>query len=190
DDGDRDRGLHDPPPTRAAPGGHRGDGRLRRLLLFNAGYYQWWGGSAMGPRLMIPMFAIVPLILAAACREDAPAWMWRPLAVTLGLAVVLTLPVSMVNAQFGGGNTTEHLTDAGFGTRIATPQLDAWRNFFMLRWDTLKPEIGLPNWLSFLLCLMVVVVGTTLAYRAASRGDPDPPESLDPDEVDDALVTA
>lgn len=141
-------------------------------FLFNAGYYQWWGGSAMGPRLMMPMFAVVPLVLVAACRDDAPTWMWRPLTVTLGIAVALSLPVGMINPQIGGGNTTEELTAADLGTRIVVPQLDLLRDFYRLRWSRLKPEIGLPNALSFTLCLLVVIGGTLAASRAAERHVP------------------
>ncbi len=43
------------------------------MLAMNGGYYLWWGGSAFGPRLMIPglPFLIVPL----AAISEALAWL-------------------------------------------------------------------------------------------------------------------
>jgi hypothetical protein len=147
-------------------------------FLFNAGYYQWWGGSAMGPRLMIPMFAVVPLALVAACRDDAPWWMWRPLVATFAIAVVLTLPISMIDAQTSGGNSTDVLTNASFGTRLRTIQLEQWRDFFMFRWTDIKPQVGILNSVSFVLCLAFIIGGTIAAYRSAERREPS--EAIDP----------
>lgn len=140
---------------------------LLAYLLFNAGYYQWWAGSTMGPRLMIPMFAIVPLGLAVACRPDAPRWLWRSLMGTLAVSVALSLPISMVDPQTGGGNSEEVLINARVGTRLVVPQLNVLSDFYGLRWADLKQPVGIPVTLSLLLCLLVVVGGTTWAFRTA-----------------------
>jgi hypothetical protein len=147
-DDDGHRGLGDPPPSRAAP--DRSSPALVTFIgyfLFNAGYYQWWGGSAMGPRLMIPMFAVVPAGMAAlvACVsrrcpvvDVAPAGGRHVLAI----AVVLTLPISMIDApRRPVGNSTDVLDERGASApAVRTIQLEQWRDFFMFRWTDIKPQ--------------------------------------------------
>lgn len=138
-------------------------------FLFNAGYYEWWGGAAMGPRLMLPMFAVVPLALVAACRTDAPRVLRVGTAITLAVSVGLCLPVSMVDPQTHQGNLTSTLLQARFGDALHVGQLEALRDFYLLRWINIKPVWLVPIILSFCLCLLVIGCGTALSYRAASR---------------------
>ena len=42
-------------------------------LLYNSGYYMWWGGWAAGPRLLCPAMPFAVLPLAIWLREDRPA---------------------------------------------------------------------------------------------------------------------
>ena len=56
------------------------------LLLVNSGYYMWWGGSAAGPRHLVPCIAMVAVGLAFALRSRR-AWLSR---MTIGLAALST----------------------------------------------------------------------------------------------------
>ncbi|MDO8392041.1 MAG: hypothetical protein Q7V57_16315 [Actinomycetota bacterium] len=160
----------------------RRDRRLRPLAIaaivvfgayfvFNSGYYLWWGGAAMGPRLMLPMFGVVPLVLAVACRADSPRWMWRALVATLVIGVALSLPVSMVEPGTAEGNTIAQLLDPPVGAHLSVPQLDRLGSFYSLQWSQIVPSgVGKAagHWL---LCLAIVFAGTWLAHRTARRGE-------------------
>jgi len=158
-------------------------GRLRRVglaslaalvgyFLFNAGYFLWWGGGGVWPRLMSPMFALVPLALVTCCRDDSPRWMTRSLAVTMVTAVALCLPLSMSSAQTEQPNSTELLSGARIGTSLRVPQLGILHSFYTLDWAGLKTSWGLPVGVGFVLCTLVVLGGTALAARVA--GDETP----------------
>jgi len=134
-------------------------------FVFNAGYYLWWGGAAMGPRLMIPMFALVPLALAVACRADSPRWMWPTLVGALLVGVVLSLPVGMVEPQPPEANTQEVLVRADPGAGLHVSQLTNLRQFWTFRWHELRGGAGVSVTISFLLCLAALIGGTVLAIR-------------------------
>jgi len=140
-------------------------------FLFNAGYYEWWGGSTMGPRLMIPMFAVVPLTLVAACRADTPVWMRAGLTSTMAAGVALSLPLSMTEPQTKPGNSIDVLSSVRAGQHLNVPQLDVLRNFYQLNWLGSKHIWLFPVEISFALCMMVVFGGTALAYLVAAEHD-------------------
>jgi hypothetical protein len=140
-------------------------------FLFNAGYYEWWGGSTMGPRLMIPMFAVVPLTLVAACRTDTPMWMRAGLTATMAAGVTLSLPLSMTEPQTKAGNPIATLTSARAGDHLNVPQLDVLRNFYQLDWIGLKHIWLFPVEVSYAMCMLVVFGGTALAYLVAAEHD-------------------
>jgi len=160
----------------------RRDRRLRPLavaalvvfaayFLFNSGYYMWWGGAAMGPRLMLPMFAVAPLVLVVACRADSPRWMWRALVATLAVGVVLSLPISMAEPGIAEGNTIAQLLDPAVGAQLSVPQLDLLGSFYSLSWGDFVPTGVAKLAAHWLLCLAMVFGGTWLAYRTARRGE-------------------
>jgi hypothetical protein len=157
----------------------RRDARLRAIasasivtfvayFLFNAAYYEWWGGSAMGPRLMLPMFAVVPLTLVAACRADTPAWMTAGLVATMAAGVTLSLPLSMTEPQTKAGNSIALLSRVRAGQHLDVPQLDVLRRFYQADWTGMKHVWLFPIGFSFAMCLAVVFAGTALSYRAAA----------------------
>jgi len=123
--------------------GIRGGGAARRVSVFalasfiayvaiNAGYYMWWGGWAMGPRLMLPMFAALPLGLAFCGGEGSPRWLW-PLAIGLGVAsVLLNMPLAILDPQVPQGNEDLVLAAANFSTRLRVPQFVYLRAFYTL----------------------------------------------------------
>jgi hypothetical protein len=140
-------------------------------FLFNSGYYLWWGGTAMGPRLMLPMFAVVPLVLSVACRAESPRWMWPTLAATLLVSVAMSLPVGMIDPQPVEGNTREVLLRANPRAGLHVSQLTNLRQFYSLRWSQLRGGAHLSLTVSFLLCLTVLVGGTVLAQHRIARPD-------------------
>ncbi len=107
-------------------------------LLFNGGYYMWWGGWGMGPRFLLPSLPFVLLGLGELTREGrlsaferAPVWT-APLAwwssVALGVAgVALSLPLALFDPQVPQGNQDGLLAEADWGTTIEVPQFTVLR---------------------------------------------------------------
>lgn len=136
-------------------------------LAYNAGYYLWWGGDAMGPRLLLPMFAVVPLALAVAGRADAPRWMWWGVVATGVTSVALSLPVSMINPQTPVRDATTDLLHPTFSSGFEATQLHLLGHFYRLEWGAAEVAAGGSSALRLFACLVVVVVGVALAWRAA-----------------------
>ncbi|MEQ8818848.1 MAG: hypothetical protein RLY93_01290 [Sumerlaeia bacterium] len=91
-------------------------------LLFNACYYMWWAGWTMGPRLLLPIWAVVPLGLAELCRRDRPRWLFAAVCVAGTVGVLLTMPLSILDPQIPQGNPHEVLQNATLTTDLAVPQ--------------------------------------------------------------------
>jgi hypothetical protein len=138
-------------------------------FLFNSGYYLWWGGAAMGPRLMIPMLALVPMVLAVACRADSPRWMWPTLVGALLVSVAMSLPVGMIDPQPDEGNTQEVLVRASPRAGLHVSQLTNLRQFYSLQWQQLRGGAHLSLTVSLLLCITVLIGGTALAGHRVGR---------------------
>lgn len=73
-------------------------------LLFNSGYYMWWGGWGMGPRLMLPMLAALPLGLLWFCEPGRGRWVFAVAAALAVLSVGLNMPLSLMDPQIPQGN--------------------------------------------------------------------------------------
>lgn len=103
-------------------------------LLFNGGYYMWWGGWSMGPRFMIPMLPFVLLGLGELARTDklsafarSPRWAlpaWSFALLTGIVSVALSFPVALYDPQVPQGNQDYVLDTADISTRLAVPQLE------------------------------------------------------------------
>jgi hypothetical protein len=129
----------------------------------------------MGPRLMIPMFAVVPLVLAVACRPDAPRWMWPSLVGSLLVSTLLSLPVGMVDPQPAEGNTQDVLRRASVSAGLHVSQLTNLRQFWTFRWNELRGGAHLSLTVSFLLSLAALLGGAALALRATREAPTDAP---------------
>lgn len=107
---------------------------LIAYLLFNSGYYMWWGGWAMGPRLMLPMFAVVPLGLAEVARRDRHrAWWWA--ACVLGvIAILLNVPLSFFDPQTPLGYSYDEIIAKGIGDSVSVSQFVYLRVFYSISW--------------------------------------------------------
>jgi hypothetical protein len=133
-------------------------------LIFNASYYMWWGGWAMGARHLLPVFAVVPLGLAELCRPETPRWLWRSV-LALGLvSVALCLPLSLQNPQLDQGYQDAFLAAVSIGTPLGAPQFDLLARFYGLGW---LRSSGPWTALSYLAALAAPVALATLALRGS-----------------------
>jgi len=102
-------------------------------LLFNSGYYMWWGGWSMGARLTLPMMAAVPLGLVEACRSDARR-LWQGLVATGLASALLSVPLSLIDPQLRQGYDDAALMTATAGTRLMPPQFHFLRVYYFGEW--------------------------------------------------------
>ena len=143
---------------------------LAVYLAFNAGYYQWWGGYAMGPRLLLPVFAALPLGFVALCARETPAVAWRGLLALGVLSIVLSLPLSLLEPEIPNVYDNLTLRAATPSSELAAPQFGYWRHFFSEpNWWTATERLRVERILSFggaaLLPLALLVWG----YRRLGR---------------------
>lgn len=105
-------------------------------LIFNSGYYMWWGGWCMGPRIMMPMIPFVLLGLGEFTRID---WSKNPLVIRGGfwamigvgvISLALTLPLSLYDPQIPQGNQDSVLADASMETKFEVPHFIALKRFY------------------------------------------------------------
>ena len=147
---------------------------LASYLVFNAGYYMWWGGYAMGPRHLLPAMAALPLGLWIACRPEARRAWW--LLLTLGaVGVALSLPVALFEPEtpvVDAYTTLRHATPA---TPLRVSQLGFWKT--VMSGAALRSPgggIDLLRALSWAMALAAPVLGAWWARRriAALAGRP------------------
>lgn len=157
-------------------------------LLFNGAYYQWWGGWAMGPRLMIPMLPFVFLGCGELLRGTARLSVfaghkrWEPAArwgvVVLGMAgVLLSLPLSLTEPQLPQGVATERLLAARPGDGLPVPQNEALAAFYRgevtllpadrMGYRIVSPETRGRNVAALLGYLLITGGGILLAWHLA-----------------------
>ncbi|MDX1971657.1 MAG: hypothetical protein SFY68_03900, partial [Candidatus Sumerlaeia bacterium] len=99
-------------------------------LVFNSGYWMWWGGFGMGPRLMLPAFAVLPLgcglFLVKASRTRCLI-----LGLLLFLSVLGNQPVSWLEPQTPVGGTPQQVLESiQFGDSVEVSQFVYWRAFW------------------------------------------------------------
>ena len=110
-------------------------------LLFNAGYYMWWGGGVMGPRFLLPAMVALPLGLVEWCRRDRHPACWRAVVVLGGVSILMSAPLSILEPETPAGNTTAGLLAATLDSDLEVPQFVYWRHFFSVR-NFWHPETG------------------------------------------------
>jgi len=113
-------------------------------LIFNSGYYMWWGGYAMGPRLMLPMFVFVPLGLIGLLRRDAPKIWFYAFLFTIGWSVIACLPVCYVDPQTPVRVPQEMIESVTISDGLMVNQFNQWKVFFQLLMDSLTNSGGVP----------------------------------------------
>jgi hypothetical protein len=145
-------------------------------LTVLSGYFMWWGGWGMGPRLLLPMFAVAPLGLAEVCRPETPRWQWRSV-VALGLAsVALSLPLSLLDPQLDQGYPDHFLAKLSLGTPVWPPQFGVLARFYGLAW-LWEPDVS-PASVLAAVTLPLLLVG--VAWRAAAADVWKAPSHSDP----------
>lgn len=103
-------------------------------LALASGYYMWWGGWAMGPRLMSPMLAAVPMGLVPLLRRDRSTVWWWMFVVATVVSIALCLPVSFINPQVEEGNTFAALRWAAAGDALDVPQFRLLSSYYSGAW--------------------------------------------------------
>lgn len=147
-------------------------------IVANAGYYMWWTGWGMGTRLPIPMWAVVPLGLAAVCRPTTPRWVWAT-ALAMGVVgVALNLPLTLIDPQVPQGNPDAALAAATWGTPIHVPQFVFLHAFYsgayFLQADGSLDGVRLGRALG---CVGLAVVCLVAAHRSAAPSNTAPANS-------------
>lgn len=162
-------------------------------LLFNSAYYQWWGGWAMGPRLMIPMLPFVFLGCGELLRGTgrlsffATRERWEPVArwatMVLGVGgVLLSLPLSLTDPQLPQGVPTETLLTARPGDGLPVPHHEVLRTFYSggitilpsdrLQYRIANPDAPLRNGAALAVYLLLAGGLAALAWRLAPTALP------------------
>lgn len=146
-------------------------GNFVGYLLFNSGYYMWWGGFGMGPRLMLPAFAVLPIGLMLFLQRPSRV---KVLIVSLLLAwsMAANLPVSILEPQIPtGGNAQETLFLASMQTPLEIPQFVYWKGFWRVLWESLKgnPEIGRTFGFRVLAAVITVALSVVLFFRKSKN---------------------
>lgn len=147
---------------------------LLAYLFINSGYYMWWGGWCMGPRILIPAIPFLALGLGELARYDKLSWFGGPTklanffwygTIVLGVvSVALSLPLSLFDPQIPQGNQTNTLLEIDFNSDIAVPQFIYLQAFYngaasLWPWRRLtgiveRPEL-VSNWLSIAVYLLI-----------------------------------
>ncbi|MCC6548391.1 hypothetical protein IT570_14630 [Candidatus Sumerlaeota bacterium] len=149
-------------------------------LLFNAGYYMWWGGWCMGPRFLLPALPFALLGLGELVRDDKlsayakssrhAVVASRTMVVALGvLSMALTLPLALYDPQIPQGNQDAVLDAATWGTQLQVPQLQIIKAFYSGR---LPLSVGHESATAIIACLLVMVAAVAAAILIAPRAIP------------------
>ena len=105
---------------------------LAAYLAFNASHQMWWGGDAMGPRLMLPLMVVLPLGLVEFCRPSSRRRGWIALCLLGAVSILASAPLSLQGPETPPGASYEVLHAATAATSIAVPQFEQWSDFFAL----------------------------------------------------------
>lgn len=148
-------------------------------LLFNSGYYMWWGGHGMGPRLMLPAFTFLPLGLFLFMNPDTEKpfvkWRWALILLALVWSIGANLPVSILEPQVPtGGNAQEMLLAVQLSSPVEVPQFVYWRSFFLILLETLKgnPEVRTEPAYQFLVTLVLAGIAGAFFWKSTRKTDP------------------
>jgi hypothetical protein len=145
------------------------------MIAMNGGYYLWWGGSAFGPRLIIPAlpFFIVPLALVPA----GLTWLVGALGAVSCIHMLIPLlgqiqPTKLTYRAQRGGFFVAEAPFHGFSLLYdyGIPQIVRQQTQGQSPWN-LASGLGLPFWLSVpaLLCAEAILA---MRFLKAARKAP------------------
>jgi hypothetical protein len=166
-------------PCRILKGGWRPDAILSLYivfgyLLFNASYYMWWGGWAVGARHLLPMVPFMIPALITVLRKSQ--WYAGLVYIAGGLSIFLTFIPSVVDAQMPQRYHTSILLSPRVEYNLVSPMLhEQFPSFFQgkLGWN-LGRTFGLPGLWSLLpIVIMWVGVMVLVSYWLKRGGAED-----------------
>jgi hypothetical protein len=145
---------------------------IASMIAMNGGYYLWWGGSAFGPRLLIPAlpFFIVPL--AALPRRTLWITGLLGLVSAANMLIPLTGQIQITRLVFRLHRGMFYVADApfrGFSLlyNYGVPHILRQYSAGTPAW-TLGAAVGLPNWIS-VPALIVVEIALILFHLRTGR---------------------
>jgi hypothetical protein len=159
---------------------------LAAYVIFNAGYYMWWGGWSFAPRHLVP---VIPFLACCA----GLAWLmggriWRvALVAGLAWAVLIQWTVQATDPQTpdvgrAGGTTLPRLLEPKAGelppwpwTRQVLPRINAGQTSYAYGREVLRGWIGLVP-----LALLVGLGGWAASLRRWGPSGPAPDPSGPP----------
>ena len=98
-------------------------GIITAYVLYNSGYYMWWGGWAAGPRLLCPAipFFIAPLALWLARGTQLRTGLFASL---LTISILFNFMILAVNPQVQTGMSTERILAAKISDNLPSAVLN------------------------------------------------------------------
>jgi hypothetical protein len=133
-------------------------------LAFNSSLPMWWGGWSMGPRFTIGMLPFLFLPILAAMRSGAA--LRNAVLVTGGIAILLNLPVILVDPQIPSGHSFAKLAEPEIAydlrSRWLTQRLP---QFLRGEIADVWPLATLPGHWPLVPLLLVWTATTTAAWR-------------------------
>ncbi|HET8723990.1 MAG TPA: hypothetical protein VFM53_07250 [Anaeromyxobacteraceae bacterium] len=168
--------MRDGDPARRAAG-LLGLVALPAYLLFNAGYYMWWGGYAAGPRFLIPALPLVLPGLGALATGDpsgAFPWRWGVALVAGAVSVALSIPFAFTGVNVPTRWTDRMLLAEWQGASPHLDLLDRATDFYDGRANPLDwPMAGLvtPGWLGYGVAGLAGLLFLVLVARAVRVGE-------------------
>ena len=136
-------------------------------LIFNSGYFMWWGGWAMGPRLMLPIFIAFPLGLAYFCRLERSSRVWGSVAALGIVSIVLTLPVSLLDPQVPQFYSDRHYRSLRIGDSVRTPAFRSVEFFYNLGWRVAdREDPSVPKSVSLSAACLIPAILIPIAIRS------------------------
>lgn len=136
---------------------------LIALYLANAGYYMWWGGSAAGPRHLVPALPVLGFGLARLWQRPRAR---APIAIVGALSIAIMLGVTAVGIE--APETGDVIFDFVLPrlSRGEISSLPSATNLGLLL--GLSPIASLVPWLLWLIVLGTVLWRRTAAAESAS----------------------
>jgi hypothetical protein len=136
------------------------------ILLYNSGYYMWWGGWAYAPRHLIPGLALLGLGLAACLGEghQSPA---RTILVIGYASAIFNLAAVAINPHANPGIETEALLRPELILSWTCPYLGLQEGYWWSNCSdhTLGELLGFYGRASLVPLLAIWTVGLFVLYR-------------------------
>ncbi len=141
------------------------------LLVYNSGYFMWWGGWAYAPRHLIPALPFIAVGLTPFLAGRSP-WPVALVLLVLAAGAVFNVGAFALDPQIPPGLTEAQLMAPASVAAWSTPTLDLWRYLLEgnvdANWGT---ALGLRGTVSLapLAVLWIIWSGTMLGLEARKQ---------------------